>query len=41
MFVNINYITNDPLICKEYLTTALKITGQFLTSLFLHYFSTK
>jgi len=32
MFVNINYVTNDPRICKEYLTTALKIANQFLAS---------
>jgi len=42
MFVNIKYITNDPSrICKEYLTTALKITGQFLTTLFCTIFYTK
>jgi len=29
---------SDPRICREYLTTALKITGQFLTSHFLYYF---
>jgi len=30
MFVNVNYVTNDPhRIYKEYLTTTLKITGQF------------
>ena len=34
MFVNINYVKNDPLprICKAYLTTALKIAHQFLAS---------
>jgi len=34
MFVNINYVTDDPSHLQRNLTTALKITGQFLTSLF-------